>query len=48
MKPSASATIQYSLDSIASRSLPPGSFKEFIGAISVDKQESAPVNAVLG
>ncbi|MFU2489511.1 DUF4435 domain-containing protein [Thauera sp. WH-1] len=48
MKPSASATIQYSLDSIASRSLPPGSFKEFIGAISVDKQEPAPVNAVLG
>ncbi|MBN8282490.1 DUF4435 domain-containing protein [Zoogloea sp.] len=41
MKPSASATIQYSLDSIASRSLPPYSFKEFIGAISVDKQESA-------
>lgn len=48
MKPSASATIQYSLDSIASRSLPPDSFKEFIGAISVDKQESAPVNAVPG
>ena len=41
MKPSASATVQYSLDSIASRSLPPDSFREFIDAISVDTQESA-------
>jgi len=44
-KPSASATTQYSLDSIASKSLPPDSFKAFIGAISVGKQQSAPVSA---
>lgn len=36
-KPAALATTQYSLDSIASKSLPPDSFKAFIGAISVGK-----------
>lgn len=47
-KPSALATTQYSLDSIASKSLPPDSFKVFIGAISVGKLESASVNAISG